>query len=68
MPNHRPIFIFPSGERHGNGEVYATKEEAESSAKARFMVWTMPTDWSTDETDDPVTGHWDRESNRRVVA
>jgi hypothetical protein len=55
MLNFRPMFIFVSGERAGNAQVFATYKEAHDSAAARFMVWTQPEGFDVDETDDPVT-------------
>jgi hypothetical protein len=66
--NYRPMFEFTSGERLGNAEAYATKAAALASAKARFMVWTMPTGYDTDETDDPVNYRWDDETGRVRLA
>ena len=37
-----------------NAQAFATYEEAEASAQARFMVWTMPTDYGVVESDEPV--------------
>jgi hypothetical protein len=57
--NYRPMFEFASGERLGNAQVCATREEAQGSAEDRFSVWTMPTGCGVDETADPVTYRWD---------
>jgi hypothetical protein len=54
------MFTFASGERCGNTQVFATKEEAQSSASSRFAVWTMPTGYGVDETTDPVLCRWDK--------
>ena len=59
--NYRPMFTFASGERCGNAQVFATKEEAQSSAASRFAVWTMPTGYGVDETTDPVVYRWDND-------
>ena len=59
--NYRPMFRFTSGERFGNAQVFATKEEAQSSAASRFAVWTMPTGYGVDETTDPVVYRWDND-------
>jgi len=56
------MFKFASGERLGNAQVFATKEEALGSAQNRFRVWTMPTGYSADETSDPVTYRWTAET------
>tara|TARA_R110000868_G_scaffold106636_5_gene292340 strand:+ start:3070 stop:3276 length:207 start_codon:yes stop_codon:yes gene_type:complete len=53
------MFEFASGERLGNAQVFATKDEARSSAEDRFRVWTMPTGYGVDETTDSVTYRWD---------
>jgi len=55
MPNYKPAFIIRGEDKPcTNAQVFATKEEAEDSARARFVVWTMPDDWTVVETDDPV--------------
>ena len=56
--NYKPMFVFASGERLGNGQVFATREEAESSAQSRFMRWTMPVSYDVDETTEHVTYLW----------
>jgi hypothetical protein len=53
----RPQFKV-HGEWGGNAQRFATKEEAEASAKARYSVWTMPSDWRAIESDDPVNYAW----------
>ena len=53
--NHRPIWYIGPEEIGRNAQVFATQDEAKASAKARFNVWTQPTDYGTEETDDPVT-------------
>ena len=53
MP-HRPVFIMSSGERKTNAQVFESQEEAESSARDRFRVWTMPVDFSTEVCEGPV--------------
>ena len=58
--NYRPMFEFATGERLGNAQVFATREEAQSSAEDRFRVWTMPTGYDVDETADAVTYRWTR--------
>jgi hypothetical protein len=56
--NYRPMFTFASGERLGNAQVFATREEAQGSAEDRLSVWTMPTGCGVDETGDPVNYRW----------
>lgn len=59
MSNWKPAFILPGEAKPcTNGEVYATKVEALASAEQRFMVWTMPTDFTAVETEEPVNGVW----------
>ena len=55
MPNFRPVWILAHGERGTNSQVFASRQEAHDSAAARFMVWTAPTGYDVDETDDAVT-------------
>lgn len=42
----------------GNAVRFATKDEAECNARAKFMVWTMPKDYRVVESDDPVNYRW----------
>tara|TARA_R110001592_G_scaffold13329_2_gene61399 strand:+ start:4890 stop:5099 length:210 start_codon:yes stop_codon:yes gene_type:complete len=53
--SYAPMFCFGDYETQGNAERYATEAEAERSARERFAVWTMPTDWFIKETMDEVT-------------
>jgi len=53
MP-HRPVFIMSDGEKSHNSQVFETQEEAESSARDKFRVWTMPVDCSTEVCEGPV--------------
>ena len=53
--NHRPIWHIGPQEIGKNAQVFATQDEAKASAKARFNVWTQPTDYGSEQTDDPVT-------------
>ena len=64
--SYAPMFTFQSGETKGNAQRFATWQEAHDSAVARFMVWTMPTGFSVEETDDPV--NYRRENERDVSA
>jgi len=62
----KPAFIIPGEAKPcTNGEVYATKAEALASAEQRFMVWTVPTDFTAVESDEPVNGVWD---NGRITS
>jgi len=50
----KPEFLV-SGSWCGNAQRFATRKEAEESARARFAVWTVPTDHRASESSDPVT-------------
>jgi hypothetical protein len=56
--SYRPEFLV-SGSWGANGQRFATKEEAENSARSRFMRWTMPSDWRVTESDDDVNYRFD---------
>ena len=58
--SYRPMFEFTGGEIVGNAQRFATQEEAEHSACARFQVWAMPTGWKVEESSDPVNYQWDK--------
>jgi len=50
------------GKFYQNGQTFATYEEAESSARARFMRWTMAKNYRVAEVDtveNPVNYRWD---------
>lgn len=51
--SYKPEFQV-QGQWYDNAERYATAAEAESSASARFAVWTMPTAYRVTESSDPV--------------
>ena len=50
----RPMFTFTNEKAVGNGQRFATQDEALASASARFQVWTMPTGFFAEESADPV--------------
>jgi len=50
----RPMFTFTNEKAVGNGQRFATQDEAMASARARFQVWTMPTGFFAEESTDPV--------------
>ena len=52
--SYRPMFEFKSGEVCGNSQRFATRGEADQSASARFVVWTTPTGYHVEQSDDPV--------------
>jgi len=67
MKSYRPMFIFDQQSKAvGNGERYATRAEAWYSATARFAVWTMPSDFTVETSDDPVNYRWDSATGDRV--
>lgn len=49
----KPEFLI-NGEWGSNAQRFATEAEARESAHARFMVWTMPSDYRATPSDDPV--------------
>jgi hypothetical protein len=57
--SYAPMFEFAGGEIAGNAQRFATSQEAEKSAAARFAVWTMPSGYHVAETPDPVNYRWD---------
>jgi len=54
----RPM-VKVGNEWAGNGIRFATREEAESSARDLAMRWTLVLDHRADESDDPVNCEWD---------
>ena len=58
MTNYRPMFTFGPDERKGNAQVFATRDEAMSSARDRFRRWTQPTAYGADATDADVNYRW----------
>ena len=42
---------------YDNAQRFATEKEARESALARYMVWTVPTDYRATESTDPVNYH-----------
>jgi hypothetical protein len=51
----RPMFqVYGEGPFHGNGQRFATMEEADASAQARYARWTMARDFRIDPSDEPV--------------
>jgi len=57
--SYAPMFEFAGGEVQGNAQRFATREEAEGSARARFARWTMPTGYHVAITEDPVNYRYD---------
>jgi hypothetical protein len=43
----------------GNAQRFATKEEAEASARNRYANWTMATGYRATECSEPVNYRWD---------
>ena len=53
MTSFKPVFLFNNGsERSTNNQRFGSYEEAEQSAQARFMVWTMPEGYDVDEVNE----------------
>ena len=55
----KPMFQFGPNETKGNAQAFATYDEAAASAAARFMVWTMPTGFEVQESDERMNYRWD---------
>lgn len=53
MTSFKPEFLV-QGQWCSNAQRFATEAEAKASAHARFMVWTMPSDFRAAPSDDPV--------------
>jgi hypothetical protein len=54
----RPM-VSTGGAFAGNGLRFATREEAEASARDLYQRWTLWVLYSADESDDPVNCAWD---------
>lgn len=54
----RPM-VLVGREWAGNGVRFATREEAEASARDLACRWTLVLDHRADESDDPVNCAWD---------
>ena len=52
---------------YGNGLCFATREEAEFSAKDIYSRWLMATEWAVEESDDPVNYRIDLETGRMTA-
>ena len=57
--SYKPVFVFADNERCTNAQAFATKTEAENSARNRFSVWTMPEDWDTESSSEVPNYRWD---------
>jgi hypothetical protein len=53
--SYKPVFLFANDERSTNAQTFATWQEANDSAAARFIRWTMPLGFDVDESQQPVT-------------
>ncbi len=56
--SYRPM-VSTGGAFAGNGLRFATREEAEASARDLAMRWTLVESFRVDESDDPVNCAWD---------
>lgn len=64
----KPAFIIKGEEKPcTNAQAFATKDEALASAHNRFMNWTVPTDYTALESDEPVNYRWDKETGDEPV-
>ena len=65
MPNYKPqLKVYGEEEFYGNGQTFATRQEAECSAVDRYRKWTMAEDWrviEVGETEYPVNYKWSEE-------
>lgn len=57
--SYRPM-VSTGGAFAGNGLRFATREEAEASARDLYSRWTLCVDYRVDESDDPVNYAWDQ--------
>jgi hypothetical protein len=64
----KPGFTFSNEPPCFNQQRFATYEEAEKSAEARFAVWTTPTGWFVEESDEPVNYRWDEARGSVLLA
>ena len=64
--SYRPMFKFHLQNDVGNAQRFATREEAEKSAAARFAVWTAPIGYRIEESDDPVNYQWVDGANKMI--
>jgi hypothetical protein len=51
--------VSTGGEFAGNALRFATREEAEASARDLYSRWTLCVGHRADESDDPVNCEWD---------
>jgi hypothetical protein len=59
VKSYRPMFLFEGEEAKGNALRFATHDEADGNARDKFSVWSMPSGYYVQETDDPVNYTWD---------
>ena len=50
-----------------NGLCFATREEAEFSAKDIYSRWMMATEWGVEESDDPVNYRIDLDTGQMTA-
>jgi hypothetical protein len=60
--SYKPGFNFKTEGPVFNEQRFATYEEAQKSAEARFQRWTTPTGYGVFQSDDPVNYRWDDEA------
>ena len=61
------VKTVPDDKWYGNSLAFATRKEAEHSAKDLFMRWTLCTDHRAVESDDPVNYRIDWDSMEMVA-
>jgi hypothetical protein len=64
----KPAFkVFGEEPFYTNGQAFATREEAEKSAKNRYHAWMQAEKWDVVESDEPVTFRWDDETGDEML-
>ena len=53
------VIADSTGRWYANALRFATKEEAEASARELSLRWLAVRDWRATESDDPVNYRWD---------
>jgi hypothetical protein len=52
------VQVFGEEPFYTNGQTFATKDEAEKSARNRMFNWTLVRDCRADESNEPVNYKW----------
>ena len=57
--SYKPEFkVYGDDKFYANAVVFATKEEAEGNASAKYRAWTMAEAYRVVESDEPVNYRW----------